>query len=91
MVPKAAITLKDPPYALNALEPHMSKDTLEFHWGEFLIDLRRSPTASQASDKDPADLLGDYPNHCVSSEKFYWEACTLFRNAVWWLWRCDTR
>uniref|UniRef100_A0A2P2KG67 superoxide dismutase n=2 Tax=Rhizophora mucronata TaxID=61149 RepID=A0A2P2KG67_RHIMU len=26
--------LKPPPYPLNALEPHMSKDTLEFHWGK---------------------------------------------------------
>jgi len=34
VVPKAAITLKDPPYALDALEPHMSKQTLEFHWGK---------------------------------------------------------
>eukprot|EP00878_Enallax_costatus_P001084 GHUV01001221.1.p1 GENE.GHUV01001221.1~~GHUV01001221.1.p1 ORF type:complete len:207 (+),score=81.04 GHUV01001221.1:237-857(+) len=34
MVPRAAITLKDPPYALDALEPHMSKQTLEFHWGK---------------------------------------------------------
>lgn len=35
VVPRAALTLKDPPYALDALEPHMSKQTLEFHWGEF--------------------------------------------------------
>lgn len=35
VVPRAAIALKDPPYALDALEPHMSKQTLEFHWGEF--------------------------------------------------------
>lgn len=34
IVPRAAITLKDPPYALNALEPHMSKQTLDFHWGK---------------------------------------------------------
>lgn len=33
-VTTAAITLKDPPYALEALEPHMSKQTLEFHWGK---------------------------------------------------------
>lgn len=35
VVVRAAISLKDPPYALDALEPHMSKQTLEFHWGEF--------------------------------------------------------
>jgi Fe-Mn family superoxide dismutase len=35
VVPRAAVALKDPPYALDALEPHMSKQTLEFHWGEF--------------------------------------------------------
>ena len=32
--PQAAFTLKNPPYALDALEPHMSKTTLEFHWGK---------------------------------------------------------
>lgn len=31
---KAALELKPPPYALDALEPHMSKQTLEFHWGK---------------------------------------------------------
>jgi Fe-Mn family superoxide dismutase len=31
---KAAVTLKPPPYALDALEPHMSKQTFEFHWGK---------------------------------------------------------
>lgn len=36
VVPRAAIMLKDPPYALDALEPHMSKQTLEFHWGKVL-------------------------------------------------------
>ncbi len=34
LVVRSAITLKDPPYPLNALEPHMSKQTLEFHWGK---------------------------------------------------------
>ncbi len=29
-----AVELKPPPYALDALEPHMSKQTLEFHWGK---------------------------------------------------------
>lgn len=31
---RAALELKPPPYALDALEPHMSKSTLEFHWGK---------------------------------------------------------
>jgi hypothetical protein len=34
VVTRASIELKNPPYALDALEPHMSKQTLEFHWGE---------------------------------------------------------
>jgi len=33
-VVRAAIALKDPPYALDALEPHMCKETLEVHWGK---------------------------------------------------------
>ncbi|CAL5364041.1 unnamed protein product [Camellia sinensis] len=30
----AKLELKPPPYPLNALEPHMSRDTLEYHWGK---------------------------------------------------------
>ncbi|CAK9135083.1 unnamed protein product [Ilex paraguariensis] len=30
----AKIQLKPPPYPLNALEPHMSCETLEYHWGK---------------------------------------------------------
>jgi Fe-Mn family superoxide dismutase len=29
-----AVELKPPPYPLDALEPHMSKQTFEFHWGK---------------------------------------------------------
>ncbi|KAG2501256.1 hypothetical protein HYH03_001063 [Edaphochlamys debaryana] len=34
VVTQAALELKAPPYKLDALEPHMSKQTLEFHWGK---------------------------------------------------------
>lgn len=34
LVAVGAVTLKDPPYPLDALEPYMSKQTLEFHWGK---------------------------------------------------------
>ncbi|OMO52322.1 Manganese/iron superoxide dismutase [Corchorus olitorius] len=30
----ANFELKPPPYPLNALEPHMSRETLEYHWGK---------------------------------------------------------
>lgn len=30
----ATLELKPPPYPLNALEPHMSQETLEYHWGK---------------------------------------------------------
>nr|AAC63378.1 iron superoxide dismutase [Zantedeschia aethiopica] len=30
----AQLELKPPPYSLNALEPYMSQETLEFHWGK---------------------------------------------------------
>ncbi|KAG8487918.1 hypothetical protein CXB51_018740 [Gossypium anomalum] len=30
----ATYELKAPPYPLNALEPHMSRETLEYHWGK---------------------------------------------------------
>lgn len=34
LVTMNAVELKPPPYALDALEPHMSKQTFEFHWGK---------------------------------------------------------
>lgn len=34
IVPKAAFELRPPPYELDALEPLMSKQTFEFHWGK---------------------------------------------------------
>lgn len=34
VVTKAALQLKELPYAINALEPHMCQKTLEFHWGK---------------------------------------------------------
>ncbi|KAF5461850.1 hypothetical protein F2P56_017914 [Juglans regia] len=30
----AKFDLKPPPYSLNSLEPHMSQETLEYHWGK---------------------------------------------------------
>ncbi|KAJ6688508.1 SUPEROXIDE DISMUTASE [FE] 1 CHLOROPLASTIC [Salix koriyanagi] len=30
----AKFELKPPPYPMDALEPHMSKDTFEYHWGK---------------------------------------------------------
>jgi len=34
VAPTMAFELAKPPYELDALEPHMSKQTLEFHWGK---------------------------------------------------------
>ncbi|GBG00492.1 superoxide dismutase, partial [Raphidocelis subcapitata] len=34
VVVRAALELKPLPYAMDALEPHMSKSTLEFHYGK---------------------------------------------------------
>ncbi|KAI5670328.1 hypothetical protein M9H77_10692 [Catharanthus roseus] len=34
LVITAKIELKPPPYPLEALEPHMSRETLEYHWGK---------------------------------------------------------
>lgn len=47
VVVRAALELKSPPYALDALEPHMSKQTLEFHWGA-LPPTNQHRTARQA-------------------------------------------
>jgi hypothetical protein len=48
VVPRAAITLKDPPFALDALEGKgMSKSTLEYHWGECLKCTASEPDTSQ--------------------------------------------
>lgn len=33
-VARAGFELKPPPYPLDALEPHMSRETLDYHWGK---------------------------------------------------------
>nr|PNR36232.1 hypothetical protein PHYPA_022083 [Physcomitrium patens] len=33
-LPLSTVDLRPPPYALDALEPHMSKSTLDYHWGQ---------------------------------------------------------
>eukprot|EP00899_Mesostigma_viride_P008105 jgi/Mesvir1/17296/Mv07695-RA.1 len=34
LVTTAAVPFKNPPYALDALEPHYSKKTMDYHWGK---------------------------------------------------------
>lgn len=35
LIARAAIELKPLPYAMEAFEPLLSKESFEFHWGEF--------------------------------------------------------
>lgn len=53
VVPRAALELKSPPYALDALEPHMSKQTLEFHWGALM---RTAPRLYASYNACPDDV-----------------------------------
>ncbi|MEW5300053.1 MAG: hypothetical protein WDW38_002884 [Sanguina aurantia] len=88
-VTTAAITLKDPPYALEALEPHMSKQTLEFHWGKhhraYVDNLNKQIANSDMDSKTLEEIViaswnGGAPTPAfnnagqVWNHTFYWES-----------------
>lgn len=57
----AKFELKPPPYPLNALEPHMSKDTLEFHWGKhhraYVDNLNKQIVGTELDSKPLEDVV----------------------------------
>ncbi|KAI3817884.1 hypothetical protein L1987_11684 [Smallanthus sonchifolius] len=85
----ASIDLKPPPYALDALEPHMSKETLEYHWGKhhrgYVNNLNKQIEGTELDGKSLGDIIlasynkGDvlptFNNAAqVWNHEFFWES-----------------
>ena len=77
-----AITLPELPYAINALEPHISQETLEFHHGKhhntYVVKLNGLIEGTDFADKDLEEIVkssegGVFNNAAqIWNHTFYW-------------------
>ncbi|KAH7516886.1 hypothetical protein ACOSQ2_000236 [Xanthoceras sorbifolium] len=85
----AIFELKPPPYQLNALEPHMSRDTLEYHWGKhhrtYVENLNKQIAGTELdgmsledviiSSYNRGDILPAFNNAAQAwNHDFFWES-----------------
>ncbi|PWA88279.1 fe superoxide dismutase 2 [Artemisia annua] len=85
----ASIDLKPPPYELHALEPHMSKETLEYHWGKhhrgYVNNLNKQIEGTELDEMslesiisasyNKGDILPAFNNAAqVWNHEFFWES-----------------
>uniref|UniRef100_UPI001CB8B611 superoxide dismutase [Fe], chloroplastic-like n=1 Tax=Erigeron canadensis TaxID=72917 RepID=UPI001CB8B611 len=85
----ASIVLKPPPYELHALEPHMSKETLEYHWGKhqrnYVKNLNQQIEGTEldgmtlekiiSASYNKGDILPTFNNAAqVWNHEFFWES-----------------
>ncbi|CAH1430743.1 unnamed protein product [Lactuca virosa] len=85
----ASVNLKPPPYPLHALEPHMSKETLEYHWGKhhraYVDNLNKQIEGTELDEMtlesiistsyNKGDVLPAFNNAAqVWNHEFFWES-----------------
>ncbi|KAK9190873.1 hypothetical protein WN943_019483 [Citrus x changshan-huyou] len=85
----AKFELKPPPYPPNALEPHMSKDTLEYHWGKhhraYVENLNKQIVGTELDGMsledviivsyNKGDMLPPFNNAAQAwNHEFFWES-----------------
>lgn len=85
----AKLELKPPPYPLNALEPHMSRETLEYHWGKhhrgYVDNLNKQIVGTELeelslediviSSYNKGDILPPFNNAAqIWNHDFFWES-----------------
>ncbi|PIN12428.1 Manganese superoxide dismutase [Handroanthus impetiginosus] len=85
----AKIDLKPPPYSLDALEPHMSRETFEYHWGKhhraYVDNLNKQTVGTELDTKsleeiilvtyNKGDLLPSFNNAAQAwNHEFFWES-----------------
>ncbi|XP_073125455.1 superoxide dismutase [Fe], chloroplastic-like isoform X5 [Henckelia pumila] len=65
-VVKAIIEFKPPPYPLDALEPHMSRETFEYHWGKhhraYVDNLNKQIVGTELDGKPLEEIIIDTYN-----------------------------
>ncbi|XVF54829.1 hypothetical protein PTKIN_Ptkin05aG0213100 [Pterospermum kingtungense] len=85
----AKFDLKSPPYPMNALEPHMSQNTFEYHWGKhhraYVDNLNKQIVGTELEGKsleeiilvtyNNGDLLPAFNNAAQAwNHEFFWES-----------------
>ncbi|KAL9242608.1 hypothetical protein vseg_016594 [Gypsophila vaccaria] len=85
----AKFDLKPPPYAFDALEPHMSKTTFEFHWGKhhraYVDNLNKQVVGTELDEVsledvvrrtyNKGDVLPSFNNAAQAwNHQFFWES-----------------
>ncbi|KAJ6410557.1 hypothetical protein OIU84_007329 [Salix udensis] len=85
----AKFELKPPPYPMDALEPHMSKDTFEYHWGKhhraYVNNLNKQIEGTELDDTllddavlityNKGDPLPAFNNAAQAwNHEFFWES-----------------
>ncbi|XP_031390760.1 superoxide dismutase [Fe], chloroplastic isoform X2 [Punica granatum] len=85
----AKLELKPPPYPLNALEPHMSQETLSYHWGKhhrgYVENLNKQITGTELDGMllediifltyNRGDILPPFNNAAqIWNHEFFWES-----------------
>ncbi|KAB1204108.1 Superoxide dismutase [Fe] 2, chloroplastic [Morella rubra] len=91
--------LKPPPYPLNALEPHMSQRTLEYHWGKhhrgYVDNLNKQIVGTELdalsledviiTSYNKGDILPTFNNaaQVCDFHDFFWESIRRWRKAKW--------
>ncbi|KAL5724100.1 superoxide dismutase [Ranunculus cassubicifolius] len=85
----AHFELKPPPYPMNSLEPHMSRETLEYHWGNhhrgYVENLNRQIAGTELDGMELEDIIlltynrGDplpaFNNAAqIWNHEFFWES-----------------
>ncbi|EPS69428.1 superoxide dismutase, partial [Genlisea aurea] len=86
---KASVELKPPPYALDALEPVMSRETFEYHWGKhhraYVDNLNKQIAGTELDTKtleeiilltyNKGDFLPPFNNAAQAwNHEFFWES-----------------
>ncbi|XP_059300479.1 superoxide dismutase [Fe], chloroplastic [Lycium ferocissimum] len=86
---RATFELEPPPYPMNALEPHMSRTTFEYHWGKhhraYVDNLNKQIVGTELDDLtlediilvtyNRGDLLPPFNNAAQAwNHQFFWES-----------------
>jgi len=87
VVTRAAIELPPPPYALDALEPHMSKKTFEFHWGKhhraYVDNLNKQIAGTPLENKTLEEIVTETWNNGKPTPAFN-NAAQIWNHTFFW-------
>nr|BAC66946.1 chloroplastic iron superoxide dismutase [Barbula unguiculata]BAG24134.1 chloroplastic iron superoxide dismutase [Barbula unguiculata] len=87
-LPLTTVDLRPPPYALDALEPHMSKETLEYHWGKhhraYVDNLKKQIEGTELASQTLEDIVRATYNNGEPTAPFN-NAAQAWNHEFFWL------